>query len=511
MTEIRPVIPALAIPILLAIIPAVFGHEATKASPNPTSTTIRPLYLYTPVATTGNFPPEASPQQPNTLIVEILFSVAAAELSSITQTVSERPSPPVLGSPAAAAAQQAATALVEKVTAEQDPASESFMGQVPNATIDLPLTIVFLLLFAAAAFTHISIYRNNAKRGHKFLLSDVIFDFCMIRTLTCIFRIIWVFVNTRGIILVALIFENGGAAVLFAVNIFFVQRLVRSIQPHYGWNPIFGYVTLTLAFSVPAVIILNIVSLSVSFFSVGNEVRLGATKGMLIFGASWNVFLVNFPMMALFAACVVQGPKPEPFGIGQFRTKAAILLFGAAALSIGAALRLAAIVNPQPPDSSDVLYSKALFYMTGFLLEILVVALYAVGRVDLLFHIPDASAGPGDYARGSAAGAGATIDVEGKLLRPGVPYEVIGAGAGGADRLLVTFSTTLHGLPSGEPPQASEKVTEKELPPRPDRVSRRTSLMTALRPQRPPQDGRDFPRDEQDSRSWIYVADGTRP
>jgi hypothetical protein len=91
-----------------------------------------------------------------------------------------------------------------------DPAQGAFPGGFPSPLPDVPVTTIFLLLFMLGAFTHISIYRANAQRGHKFLLSDLMFDFCMIRTLTCIFRIVWAFVSPRPVILVALIFENGG-------------------------------------------------------------------------------------------------------------------------------------------------------------------------------------------------------------------------------------------------------------------------------------------------------------
>lgn len=94
---------------------------------------------------------------------------------------------------------------------EIDPAAGDLLGgNPPSKNVDLPVTIVFLLLFILGAFTHISIYRANAKRGHKFLLSDLMFDFCMIRSVTCIFRIIWVFSQLRGIVLAAQIFFNGG-------------------------------------------------------------------------------------------------------------------------------------------------------------------------------------------------------------------------------------------------------------------------------------------------------------
>ena len=91
-----------------------------------------------------------------------------------------------------------------------DPAKVGFLGGIPEPLLDVPITFIFLILFILGAFTHISIFRANSKREHKFLLSELMFDFCMIRVMTCIFRIIWAFIDPRGIILAALIFENGG-------------------------------------------------------------------------------------------------------------------------------------------------------------------------------------------------------------------------------------------------------------------------------------------------------------
>jgi hypothetical protein len=103
-----------------------------------------------------------------------------------------------------------ATAIVAKANEVPDPAEGAFPGGTPTPGVDVPVTIVFLILFILGAGTHISIYRANSRRGHKFLLSDLMFDFCMVRNVTCIMRIIWAFVSPRGVILAALIFENGG-------------------------------------------------------------------------------------------------------------------------------------------------------------------------------------------------------------------------------------------------------------------------------------------------------------
>lgn len=151
----------------------------------------------------------------------------------MTPAMNQGASPPRPGNSSAQAGSPSAAAQVEAPSANQtpnraptvaavqaqgmgmgmeiDPAAGDLLGgNPPSKNIDLPITIVFLLLFLTGAFTHISIYRANAKRGHKFLLSDLMFDFCMIRSVTCIFRITWIFSQLRGVILLAQIFFNGG-------------------------------------------------------------------------------------------------------------------------------------------------------------------------------------------------------------------------------------------------------------------------------------------------------------
>lgn len=375
---------------------------------------------------------------------------------------------------------------------EMDPADAGFLGgSPPNTTVDLPITIVFLVLFVIGAFTHISIYKANSKRGHKFLLSDLMFDFCMVRTVTCIFRIIWVFIHPRGIILCAQLFFNGGAAVIFAVNVILTQRIVRSMHPKFGWSRGFSIGTRILALSVPVNILFQIGSLIGLFFSVGDSKRLEAFSDCLKVGSSWNLFLVSFPFLAISAACAVPGPRPEKFGAGSLRVKTSMVLLAAVMLGTGATIRSYATFNPRMPDTTDVLYSKAVFYPTQFTLEILVVALYALLRFDLLFHIPNGSRQPGDYTNGGKdvdpekAGLLTRNDIEERIANCGVPYQIL--------KTSYEKNTTLPGVE--EPIYAiffpstvikasaqamEEALKQGEALERPKRVSRRQSLIEAL-------------------------------
>jgi hypothetical protein len=175
------------------------------------------------------------------------------------------------------------------------------------------------------------------------------------------------------------------------------------MHPAFGWSTPFRILSRFLAISVPSIIIFNIVSLIFSFFATNDLRRLETTEALLKFGSIWNMFLSVYPLLTLFIVSTLplppSAPQPEDFGIGPLRTKIAIVVYGSTTLAVGAAVRLAALFNPRPPNTNDVLFSKQVFYSTGFLLEILVVVIYAVSRVDLRFHIPDGSRGPGDYSK----------------------------------------------------------------------------------------------------------------
>lgn len=87
----------------------------------------------------------------------------------------------------------------------------AILGGIPTTSLDVPITVFFLILFLTGAVTHFSLHEYNSKRGHKFHISDMVFDFCMVRTVTCTMRIVWAFrPANNSVIVAALIFENAG-------------------------------------------------------------------------------------------------------------------------------------------------------------------------------------------------------------------------------------------------------------------------------------------------------------
>jgi len=89
----------------------------------------------------------------------------------------------------------------------------------------------------------------------------------------------------------------------------------------------------------------------------------------------------------------------QKFGEGRFRTKYWILIFTSLILTLGAAFRAGTAYVPAPRAHPAWYDSKACFYCFNFVIEIIVVYLYAIMRVDKRFHVPDKAHKQGDYTK----------------------------------------------------------------------------------------------------------------
>lgn len=297
--------------------------------------------------------------------------------------------------------------------------------------------------------------------------------------------------------------DPSRAALTFVTNVILTQRIVRSMHPQIGWSAPFSMITRSLALSVPVITILNVVAILVAFLTNYKTVQ-DAFLGVVKFGVSYNLVVVAFPFVAVFLACSVPGPRPERFGTGSLRVKTSLVLFTTVCLATGASVRTYSFFNPRPALNADPLYSKPVFYTTQFMLEIVVVALYALLRFDLLFHIPNGSHKPGDYSAAQQNGAAARLTgdpeklaaaaalltrqgIEDRIATSGLPYQILtpayaksntAAAGGGNDSdlqpIYAVFFPTASARASG--PDLTSLEPGAELPPRPERVSRRDSI-----------------------------------
>jgi len=97
--------------------------------------------------------------------------------------------------------------------------------------LDVPITAVFLLLFLLGAIAHMTIFQKNKAKGQKFVMSAMIFGFCMSRIVATIMRIVWAtHPHNISVAIAAQIFVAAGVVLLFVINLIFTQRVIRASQ-----------------------------------------------------------------------------------------------------------------------------------------------------------------------------------------------------------------------------------------------------------------------------------------
>lgn len=284
------------------------------------------------------------------------------------------------------------------------PPQTAAVGGVPTVGVDVPIAAVFMLLYMGAAAGHMSLLQLNLRRQHKFVFSGLMFGFCMARIVTMIMRIVWaVYPTNIRVAIAAQIFVNAGVLILFIVNMVFAQRILRAAHPTVGWHKgmkigftvVYVIIGLMLAMLITA-IVQQFYTLSTSIHRIDRDMQMAGTSYFLAF------CFAPIPLVLLTIAIPRKG-QLEKFGHGSWRVKVLSLLFSATLLTLGAAFRATTLYkNPLPRTQPAWYDAKWCFYFFNFVLEIIVIYFYLAIRVDLRFHVPNGSKGPGDYSRGRA-------------------------------------------------------------------------------------------------------------
>ena len=246
-----------------------------------------------------------------------------------------------------------------------------------------------------------TIFQLNMRKGHKFIMSAMTFGLCMARILTMILRIVSAcYPHDVQIAIAAQIFVSAGVLILFILNLIFAQRLLRAAHPHFGWHRGFSIAFQVLYALVVAMLVMVITATIQSFYTL-NPHTLIVDRDLQRTGGTYFMFVAFLPIpMVIIGLLVPRKTRLEKFGSGRWRSKIAILLASATLLTLGAAFRAGtSFKNPRPISDPAWYHAKWCFYFFNFTMEIIVVYLYALVRVDRRFHIPNGSKGPGDYTR----------------------------------------------------------------------------------------------------------------
>ena len=283
------------------------------------------------------------------------------------------------------------------------PPTTASLGGRPTVAVDVPITSVFLFLFILGAVGHMVILQVNMRRGHKFLISGMLFGFCMSRILTMIMRIVWAtrITNTR-VAIAANILVYAGVVLLFIVNIIFAQRIVRACHPNSGWHPIFHFFFVGIYVLIVITLIMLITSVIQSFYTLNANTK-RIDRDILLYGQTFYAAISFLPIPLVLGGLVIpRTTRIEKFGHGRFTSKIVYLLLCSVLLCAGATFRVATNFagGTRPANNPATYQDKACFYIFNFTVEIIVVLLYIVIRVDKRFYVPDHSKKAGDYSRG---------------------------------------------------------------------------------------------------------------
>ena len=235
----------------------------------------------------------------------------------------------------------------------------------------------------------------------------MLFGFCMSRLVTMILRIVWATRPTNiRLGIAANVFVYAGVLLLFVVNLIFAQRIVRAWHPNSGWHPLFHHAFTALYVLIVLSLCMLIVAVIQSFYTLNrNTSRID--RAIQLYGQTFFcvVSFLPIPVILIGGLLTPRKTRTEKFGSGRFREKIAILLSSTFLLCLGACFRAGTNYagGTRPINHPAGYQSKACFWIFNFVVELIVILLYVVVRIDKRFWVPDHSKKAGDYSRGHAA------------------------------------------------------------------------------------------------------------
>lgn len=222
----------------------------------------------------------------------------------------------------------------------------------------------------------------------------------MCRVTTMVLRIVWA-TRQRNVRLgiAAQVFVAAGTILLYIINLIFAQRLIRAQHPRLGWHKAFKAVFALLYVAIVLTLALLIAANIQSFFTLNSTIH-HIDRIIQLYGLTFFAAVSFLPIvLVILGFAIPRRARLEKFGSGRFRIKIFVLVSASVLLCLGASWRAATSwLPPVPRTQSPWYFSKACFYIFDFAVEVLVVLLYAILRVDRRFYVPNGAKGAGSYA-----------------------------------------------------------------------------------------------------------------
>ncbi|KAJ5097940.1 Protein of unknown function DUF3112 [Penicillium argentinense] len=275
----------------------------------------------------------------------------------------------------------------------------ALLGGKPTVDVDVPVCSVFLALFLGFGVSHMVVFRRNLSRGHKFIPSAVTFGFCMSRVVASIIRIAWACHPTNvRLAIAAQIFVAAGVLLLFILNLLYSQRMLRAALPRIGWSRAVSYAFKVFYVLVVLTIIMVITCVIQSMYTL-NTNTLRIDRDIQLYGATYFAIVAFLPLpITLLVLFFARGRDFEHPGSGTWAAKGCIVIFAAVLLCLGASFRAGTTWMPPRPATNPPWYDhKACFYVFNFGIDLSVVALFLIARVDRRFWVPNGSSAVRHY------------------------------------------------------------------------------------------------------------------
>jgi len=217
----------------------------------------------------------------------------------------------------------------------------------------------------------------------------------MARTVTCILRIASTAITTNlRLNIAAQVFTNAGVILLFIVNLLFAQRLLRAQHPKFGWSRPISYLFRALWVLIVVSITMLIVVIVQSQYTLSIRTH-HIDRSIQLYGVTCFAIVSFLPIPIIGLMYLIprrpSGRRPDKFGQGRWREKIIILLTSTTLLCFGASYRAGTLWRAPVPRTEPLphYFSKGAFYVAYFTVEVLVVYMYAIVRVDLHFWVPN--------------------------------------------------------------------------------------------------------------------------
>ncbi|KAI1095755.1 hypothetical protein F5B19DRAFT_265640 [Rostrohypoxylon terebratum] len=276
----------------------------------------------------------------------------------------------------------------------------AIVGGTPTPSIDDPIAAVLLLLFLLSACAHLAILKINRARNLKFVFSGMLVALCLLRSVSLATRMVWAsYPRDVNCMIAASVMTQCGSVLIFVINLFFAQRIVRAYHPRLGWSRAAGIAVWFLIVCVLCCLIMAIVSTIHSFFTLSKAQR-QADRIVQLFAGSYLAFLAFLPMpvVALAAITHPRSDHVEKFGHGKWRAKIGLLMFTALVATLGAVFRVGVNFDGRPGTAPAWFHSRACYYSFNFVTDLIVSTAYLLARFDRRFIVPDGARGPGEYS-----------------------------------------------------------------------------------------------------------------